>query len=131
MSQLRQHQDDLDRLDVNVKVITFDNDVMAMAYVKATDLQWPLLFDSDLNFYKAYGMGNASWWSLYRPASIVKYLKLIFQGKGPGKPGKDWQQLGGDVLIDPEGVVRMHYVSADPHDRPTVEEILDVIEQDK
>lgn len=99
---------------------------MALAYVKETKLPWPLLQDTEQQLYNAYGMGRGSWWDIYGPVSVWNYLKLIFAGKGPGKPGRDWRQLGGDVLIAPDGIVRLHYVSADPHDRPTVESILEL-----
>ena len=106
---------------------------MALAYVKSTQLAWPLLVDSELALYSAYGMGRGSWWSIYNPASIWKYIKLILGGQAPGRPGSDWRQLGGDVLIDPKGIVRIHHVSTDPHDRPTVDSIIETIagSQDK
>ena len=97
---------------------------MAMEYAQSTQLEWPLLLDTERQLYQAYGMERASWWALYNPVSIWKYLKLICAGKGPGKPGRDWRQLGGDVLIDPRGIVRLHFVSINSHDRPSVEAIL-------
>lgn len=124
---MRQQEAELEALNVRVKVVAFDNDVMALAYVKETGLVWPMLLDSEQQLYKAYGMERGSWWDLYGPASIWKYLRLIFSGQRPGKPGSDWRQLGGDVLIDPEGIVRLHYVSGDPHDRPPVNAILAIV----
>lgn len=108
-------------------MIAFDADAMATAYVNSTKLQWPLLLDSDRKLYAAYGMSRGSWWNIYKPASILKYLWLIFSGTRPGKPGSDWRQLGGNVLIDPESIVRLHYVSADPHDRPNADSILEIV----
>ena len=114
-----------------VKVITFDADFMSVAYVKKTGLPWPLLQDSEQELYNAYGMIRGSWWSIYGLPSIVRYLSLIVKGTMPGRPGKDWRQLGGDVLIDPEGVVRLHYISEGPHDRPSVQTLLSVIEKNQ
>lgn len=131
MSQLRQQQERLDELQIDVKVVAFDNDVMAMAYVKSTGLQWPLLLDTDRELYAQYGMHRGSWWDIYSPTSIAKYIRLMIGGKKPGKPGSDWQQMGGDVLIDPDGIVRIHHVSTNPHDRPTAEEILSIVDGGK
>ena len=128
MSQLRQREAELDELDVRVKVITFDADFLAMAYVKKTNLTWPLLQDPEQELYKAYGMTHANWWSIYGLPSIWRYLKLMFRGHMPGKPGKDWSQLGGDVLIDPSGIVRLHHVSTSPHDRPSIGTLLATVE---
>lgn len=109
-------------------VVTFDADFMALAYIKEINLPWPLLLDSDQALYQAYGMTRGSWWNVYGLPSIWKYLKLIAQGRLPGRPGKDWRQLGGDVLIDPQGVVQIHHVSTGPHDRPSVDSLLSPIE---
>lgn len=102
---------------------------MARSYVEQTELRWPLLIDSDLGTYKAYGMGRGTWWSIYGPVSIWNYLKLIFKGRGIHKPGADYRQLGGDVLINPDGVVRYHFASDSPHDRPDSAQILSFVHQ--
>jgi hypothetical protein len=39
----------------------------------------------------------------------------------------DLRQLGGDFVIDREGVVRYEYRSARPEDRPGLEELLEVL----
>lgn len=126
MTQLRQRESELTAEDIRVKVVSFDGDIMADAYRSQTNLEWPLLRDVDRSLYQAYGFTRGSWWDIYGPQSIWKYLKLIFSGRRPGKPGKDWRQLGGDVLIDSAGIVRLHFVSENPHDRPSVDEILEV-----
>ncbi len=110
-------------LDMQVAVVTFDDDFMARGYVEQTDLQWPMLLDREVAMYRAYSMDRADLWSIYGPASIWNYLKLISRGRKIEKPGTDLRQLGGDVLIDPAGIVRYHFVSTSPHDRPSPEDI--------
>lgn len=124
MTQLRQHADRIHELDMQVAVVTFDDDFMARGYVEQTDLQWPMLLDREVAMYRAYSMDRADLWSIYGPASIWNYLKLISRGRKIEKPGTDLRQLGGDVLIDPAGIVRYHFVSTSPHDRPSPEDIL-------
>jgi hypothetical protein len=128
LSQLRQQQDKLDQLDVRVKVITFDSPEMAEKYVNETHLSWPLLLDPQQELYRDYGLLRGSWWDLYQPASIWKYVKLIAGGEHAGKPGRDWNQLGGDVLIDPQSIIRLHHVSQGPHHRPDVACLTAVVE---
>ena len=127
MSQLWQQKTRLEELKVDVKIVTFDNDVMAQAYLKSSKINWPLLLDPDQALFKAYGLQQGSWQSIYGLGSILKYLKLIFAGQTPGRPGKDWRQLGGDVLVSPDGIVRLHYRSDSPHDRPSVDSIISLI----
>ena len=130
MTQLRQSKDTLEALGVRVAVVTFDSSSMARAYVEDTHLEWPLLIDADRRLYRAYGMDRIDWWSVYGPASIWHYLKLVFgRGRRIPKPGSDFQQVGGDVLIDPEGHVRFHFVSTSPHDRPSVELLLNKVRE--
>lgn len=126
---MRDVQDQLDEASVTVKVVAFDDDFMAKAYVAKTKLSWPLLLDSKRELYRGYGMERGTFWQLYNPISIFKYLWLIVTGTRPGKPGSDWNQMGGDILIDPDGIVRMHFVSGNPHDRPSVKEIFELIEK--
>ena len=102
---------------------------MALAYVEQTDLSWPLLLDTDRSLYRSYQMDRGSRWAIYGPASLWHYLTLIFQGRRLQRPGTDWRQLGGDVLIDPTGIVRLHFVSTSPHDRPDVDLILNAVRQ--
>jgi peroxiredoxin len=115
-------------LNIECKVVTFDSDHMAMAYVKRMELTWPLLLDPEQVLYERYGMQSGSWWAIYGLSSIWNYMKLIFRGRLPGKPGKNWRQLGGDVLIDPDGIVRLHHLSTGPHDRPAIDSILAIVE---
>ena len=126
--QLHAQKEKLDHLNIQVKIVTFDDDFMAKSYVKSAKIAFPLLLDVGTQTYSAYGMKRGSWWSLYNPLSILKYLFLMLTGTRPGKPGKDWNQLGGNILIDPDQIVRMHYLSESPHDRPSVEAIVQLVE---
>jgi alkyl hydroperoxide reductase subunit AhpC len=124
VSQLRRRESELKQLDIQVIVITFDVDFLARAYVRETSLKWPLLADPQRTLYSGYGFLRGSLWDLYNPVSIAKYIGVILRGQRPGRPGADWHQLGGDVLIDPNGVVRLLHKSLSPHDRPSIESIL-------
>ena len=129
MSQLRLQQGRLDELNIEVKIVAFDDDFMAQAYVDQTELDWPILLDRHRELYAAYSMGKGSWWSIYNPVSVLRYMGLILRGCDFGKPGSDWFQLGGDVLIDPHGIVRLLHASSNPHDRPQVSEIFETVTQ--
>ena len=97
---------------------------MAKSYVESRDLIWPMLVDDELTLYHAYGFERATLGKLLGPITTLKYVWLMLTGTKPGSPGKVIRQMGGNVLIDPDGVVRMHHRSVTPHDRPGIEEIL-------
>ena len=86
-----------------------------------------MLIDADRKLYQAYGLDRLQWWQHFSPVSLVRYLGLMARGYFPGRPGSDFQQLGGDVLIDPDGVIRFLYRSLSPHDRPKVDQILNIV----
>ncbi len=125
---MRASFDKLSSLGVEIQIITFDSVFLAHDYVKYTEVTWPLLRDESKELYVEYGMMIGSWWSIVGPVAIWKYLKLIFAGRKLQKSGKDYRQLGGDVLVDPDGIIRLHHVSTSPHDRPEVESIIEVVE---
>jgi alkyl hydroperoxide reductase subunit AhpC len=132
LTQLRRHEQRLCDLGIDVAVVTFDDGYMAKSYAqllgKKTKSKWPLLYDANQSLYRDYKMERADWWSIYGPMSIWNYLKLIFRGRRVHRPGKDTWQLGGDILIDPSGIVRLHFVSSTPHDRPSANSIFEVVQ---
>lgn len=124
---MRLQERKLEQLGVRVAVVTFDHSPLAKNYVKQTGLSWPLLLDEERKLYAAYGLERLDAWSIYGPASVWHYLQLIFRGRKIAKPGRDYRQAGGNVIVDPNGLIRFHHVSTSPHDRPAVEELLGVV----
>lgn len=100
---------------------------MAQVYVRDTQLTWPILVDESLTLYAAYGMERGRWWEIWAPASWWMYAKLLLRGRRLQRSAGDPGQLGGDVLVDPRGIVRLHHIGRGPADRPGVEAILAVV----
>lgn len=120
---MRQQEEGLTAAGVKVVVVTFDSVDYAKRYVRQTKMPWPVLRDPSKTMYAAYSMRKASWWALANPYALLKYTLLLLLGTRLGPPGSDVTQLGGDVLIGPDGMIRMHFVSRGPHDRPSVAKI--------
>jgi len=125
--QLHQHEPELTTLQVNVLVVTFESESAARAYAEDMNLRWPVVTDSSRELYTAYGMELGRWWDIYGPRSWWAYAKLFAKGRRMKEAKGDFDQLGGDVLVDPGGIVRMHHVGSGPADRPTVSSILDIV----
>jgi hypothetical protein len=127
---LRQQQPVLDALGLTVLVVTFEPDSAAGAYVRETGLLWPLLIDTSRALYRAYGMHRGRWQDIWAPATWWAYARLAVRGHWPiRRPAGDVAQLGGDVLIDPAGIVRVHHVGSGPADRPAVTALLRVVRE--
>ena len=121
---MREHQEELLQKNLTIVVVTFENDFFARSYVEDTSLPWDILVDETRETYKGYGMFAASFWDIWGPATWRAYAKELLHGQRLQKSSGDIFQRGGDVLIDPSGIVRLHHVGSGPSDRPSVKMIL-------
>ena len=108
-------------------MVTFENDFLARSYVVETSLAWPLLVDDTRETYRNYGMLSASFRDIWGPKTWGAYIKEVIKGEKLRKSEGDIYQRGGDVLIDPNGIVSLHHVGIGPADRPAIETILNKI----
>ena len=74
-------------------------------------------------------MLTASFWDVWGYKTFLVYIRELMKGKRPKKSDSDIYQRGGDVIIDPDGIVRLHHIGDGPADRPSVKELLQVIGQ--
>jgi len=83
---LRRHEDDIEKLGLEIVVVTFEAPGRAKEYVRETGLRWPLLIDERRVLYGAYGMGRGRWSAIWGPATWWAYLQLIGRGYRPKRP---------------------------------------------
>jgi peroxiredoxin len=110
--------------NVRTAIVTFESGFLAQAYAEDVSLPWPLLVDDTRETYRNYGMLTASFRDIWGPKTWWTYLKVIRKGAKLRTSHGDVYQRGGDVLIDPAGIVALHHIGKGPADRPQVEEIL-------
>ena len=121
---MRQHEREIEALDLRVAVVTFERPEIAAGYKEETALRWPLLVDETRALYHAYGMTVGTPWQIWGPATLWAYAKLLWRGRRMAPSTGDVDQLGGDVLIDPSGRVVLHHVGDGPADRPEIDALL-------
>jgi hypothetical protein len=121
---LRAQEEEFRKNNVQVVVITFENESFARIYAEETSLPWPLLIDETLEIYRKYGILSASFRDIWGPETWWAYAKELIKGQKLKKSEGDMYQRGGDVLIDPGGVIRYHHISKGPADRPSAEMLL-------
>ena len=73
-------------------------------------------------------MYSAGFWDLWGFRTMVSYVKLFAKGKKLQKSEGDIKQRGGDVVIDPHGIIQIHHIGTGPGDRPDISSILQLIE---
>jgi peroxiredoxin len=109
-----------------VLAISFAPPDRVAAYVQRYPLPLPVLSDPDRQAYRTFALDKTSWRMMLRPASIWRYLKLIFRGWRPWSPAKndDLLQLGGDFILDEQRRPVFAYKSKEATDRPAAGEVL-------
>ena len=90
---------------------------------------FPVLSDADRSSYAAWGLQRASFARIWLdPKTWSQYARLLRSGERIRTLGNDTRQLGGDFVIDPEGVVA-YARPQQRDDRPPVGRLLSAIEQ--
>ena len=126
---MRQSEVELERLRAAVLVVTFEQRWRAEAYAQQNAFPWPLLLDANRSLYCAYGLERGSFAQVLGPGNWWRYIQVLTHGRALQRPTDDVYQLGGDVLIDPAGIVRLYHRSRSPVDRPAVGDLLDLARQ--
>jgi peroxiredoxin len=116
--------------NTRVTVISSGTPFLAQKWIEETQSSFQFLIDHDRKAYQAFGL-HSSLLRSWSPKIWYAYARLLVQGhKWRGIQG-DSGHLGGDFIIDQQGIIRMAYRSRDPADRPKVAEILHVLENIK
>ena len=128
MAQLCQHQDELDQLNVEVLLVSFSSTGYARTWIEQVCSVFHLLLDRERDVYRLYGLKSSILrsWSL---KTVRGYIRLMRAGRKWAGIQGDSAQLGGDFVIDNQGVLRLAHRSQDPTDRPPVETLLDTLRQ--
>src|SRR5262249_10472941 len=113
-------------LGAEVLVVTQARPEVLAASLREQPLPFPAVADPQRVAYRAFGLERTSWWSFLRPAVLLGYLRLLFGGWRPRRAseGEDVLQLGGDFVLDGRGHLTHAWRSAEPTERPSVEELL-------
>ena len=124
--QVASHLQEFEALNTNIVTVSFGIDYWAKMWLQETQSPFPFLIDPERDAYHAYGLQSSivrSW----MPQNLWYYAKATLQGREKfGKRG-DPHQLGGDFIVDSQGVVRLAHPSKEPTDRPNVRQLLTVL----
>lgn len=89
---------------------------------------WPVLLDRERVAYRRYGLGRAPPTALLRLGWVPGYVRKLLRGDPLKRPGLDVLQLGGDFVIDRDGVVVLAHPSAHFDDREPVGSLVSAME---
>jgi len=85
----------------------------------------PLLSDPTWSTYRVFGFGRASARTLLlSPRTWWAGFRAVLKGRPPRRPTEDYAELGGDVLLGPDGRVAWIHRSRNAADRARPAEVL-------
>ncbi len=108
-------------------MISFAQGKALAHYAGGLNLPFPLLSDPERSAYRAYGLSRGSFWTIFGPKIVWTYVKLMARGRLFRGIQADPYQLGGDFVVDGQGILRFAYRSADPADRPSADRLLEAV----
>ncbi|MCA9995036.1 MAG: redoxin domain-containing protein [Anaerolineales bacterium] len=120
------HYPQIQAANAQVVTISFGPAQWAPVWLQETQSPFPLLLDTDRAAYRAYGLDSSARRS-WSAQNLLYYAKARLQGRQTyGKRG-DTNQLGGDFVIDPQGIIRLAHPSYEPTDRTAVSTVLSLL----
>lgn len=123
------HQDKFTKLNTRVFVISFGTLPAVQQWLRETCVTFTVLLDRERTVYTAYGLERSRLRSL-SPRTLWLYATRHLRGKQMhSSHGDDTSQLGGDFIVDKNGILRLSYPSHDPVDRPSVDDLLKALQK--
>lgn len=113
--------------DADVVVICFSAPDYVAAYQRDRLQPMTVVVDETRTSYRAYGFGRGSVRTVWGLRTWRAYARLLRAGRRLHRPTEDTLQLGGDVVVDRVGTISYLFRSADPDDRPSVDDLLDAV----
>lgn len=113
--------------DAEVVVVTFARQRVLAGYRTRYVAPLIVLSDETRATYRAFGFGRGSVRRVWGWRALRRYVELVRSGRRDVGIDGDTLQLGGDVVIDRKGRVAWLFHGAGPDDRPTVDELVDVV----
>ena len=128
MAQVVAHYAEFKTYQTNIVAISFGTPDWAQAWLKAVAAPFPLWLDRERRAYHAYGLEKSviRSWGLN---NLQYYIRALLAGQKLQGYRGDLNQLGGNIIVDAQGIVRFIYPSRDPTDRPTIKMLLQLLQQ--
>uniref|UniRef100_A0A3P9I8B4 Selenoprotein L n=1 Tax=Oryzias latipes TaxID=8090 RepID=A0A3P9I8B4_ORYLA len=119
---------------VRVLVLSFGSVEGAKLWLEQTGCSFQMLLDPQRKVYRSFGLGS-SYSKVLKFDCLLKYSEYPTSNRDfpdiPPRLLEDLYQMGGDFLLDDTGKVLLSHPSKSPLDRPSVSDILKVVEEEE
>jgi peroxiredoxin len=127
---VKEFKSEFDRRGVSVVVVSFAEPAGLVHYQELHRWPFAIFTDPERKAYRTFDLQRLSLFRVFSPATLKRYLQLLFKGmKQEPYGGEDIYQSGGDFLLDREGNILFAHRSQDPADRPAPAKLLEVIDR--
>jgi len=116
---VKEFKSEFDQRGVSVVAVSFAEPARLVHYQELHQWPFPIFADPERAAYRALNLQRLSLFRVFSPATLKRYLQLLFKGmKQEPYGGDDIYQSGGDFLLDRQGYIFFAHRSEDPADRP-------------
>ena len=123
MAQLCQYATAFQAANTRIVLVSFGAAYQARAWQAETGACFTLLLDPERAAYRAYAL-ERSLLRAWQPNVWFEYARLMLHGKAWRGIQGDSAQLGGDFIVDADGILFFAHRSHDPTDRPAALSLL-------
>lgn len=122
--QLQQRYGEIRQLGAEVVAISFEPLQRLKKQVEDLQLTFPILSDPGLEVYRAYGVRRGSFRDVFNLGASLQFLKLLLKGKLVLAGHGDIMQLGGDFIINEEGLLKYSHPASRAQGQAEVDVLL-------
>lgn len=130
MAQVVSLSAEIEALNTNIIAISFGTPQWVDGWRQVTGATFPIWLDPTKASYQAYGLTSSAMAS-WGVKNLWYYARALARGEKLQEKRGDTHQLGGNFIVDQQGIVRLAYASKDPTDRPAIDLLLSTLGQVK
>ena len=128
---MRDKKEELEALGARVFAVSFEPPEEVRSFLEYESQPFPILADVERRGYAAFGFAALKGWQQYKVANLstlrVYATGILFHGHMWRFRRHQMAQLGGNVVIDGNGIVSYVHASSDPSDRPQPEMLVEAV----
>ena len=122
---MQQRYEEIRELGAEVVAVSFEPLHRLKEQVEDMRLTFPILSDPGLETYRAYGVRRGSFRDVFNVGAGLQFLKLLFKGRLVLAGHGDIMQLGGDFIINEEGLLKYSHPASRAQDQADVDVLLE------
>lgn len=114
----------MELVPARVVIVSFADAAKAASALQPWLTAFEVWVDPEREAYRAWGLRRRSLIALLNPGTIRLYARLLLRGKRWRPVQWDFAQLGGDAVVDADGLVRLWHPERTPDDRPPIDALI-------